>query len=72
MRFTTKAKVALAAVPATLMGTLAHAQADAQLTAATTSFTAFLTDNLPVIGGALIGGAAIAVGWKWLKGMIFS
>lgn len=46
--------------------------ANAEVTAAATSFTAWLTDNLPIIGGALIGGAAIAVGWKWLKGMFFS
>lgn len=50
---------------------MAQTAPDTQVTAAASTFTTWLTDNLPIIGGALIGGAAIAVGWKWLKGMFF-
>jgi len=61
----------LIAVLALVLGGDVMAQADADVTSAATTFTTWLTTNLPVIGGALIGGAAIAVGWKWLKGMFF-
>ena len=61
----------LVIVLALALGGDAMAQANADVTAAATTFSTWLTDNLPVIGGALLGGAAIAVGWKWLKGMFF-
>jgi len=64
-------KILVALVALVVGGDVMAQTANAEVTAAATSFTTWLTDNLPIIGGALIGGAAIAVGWKWLKGMFF-
>ena len=50
----------------------AFAEADPSVTAATTQFTSFFTDNANVIGAAFLGAAFVAIVWKWLKGMSFS
>lgn len=50
----------------------AFAEASAEVTAATTSFQTFFTDNANLIGGVMLGAAFVAIGWKWLKGTAFS
>ncbi len=50
----------------------AFAEADAGVTAATTQFTTFFTDNANLIGGVFLAAGFVAIGWKWLKGTIFS
>lgn len=50
----------------------AFAEADAGVTAATTGFQTFFTDNANVIGAVFLTVGFVAIGWKWLKGMMFS
>ncbi|WP_165725548.1 hypothetical protein [Pseudoalteromonas sp. SA25] len=49
----------------------AHAEADAGVTAATTGFQTFFTDNANIIGAVFLTAGFVAIGWKWLKGMLF-
>lgn len=39
---------------------------------AASSFTAQWAGDAALIGGALIGAAFLAIGFKWVKGMIFN
>lgn len=50
----------------------AFAEASPEVTAATTQFQAFFTDNANLIGGVFLTAGFVAIGWKWLKGTIFS
>ena len=50
----------------------AFAEADAGVTAATTQFQTLFTDNANLIGGVVLAAGFVAIGWKWLKGTIFS
>jgi hypothetical protein len=50
----------------------AFAEAAPEVTAATTQFQAFFTDNANLIGGVFLTAGFVAIGWKWLKGTIFS
>tara|TARA_B100001059_G_C17835373_1_gene587695 strand:- start:4345 stop:4569 length:225 start_codon:yes stop_codon:yes gene_type:complete len=59
-------------VVATAASGSALAEASAEVTAATTSFQTFFTDNANLIGGVMLTAAFVAIGWKWLKGTAFS
>ncbi|MBB1335963.1 hypothetical protein H5200_15855 [Pseudoalteromonas sp. SG43-7] len=59
-------------VAATVVSGSALAEASAEVTAATTSFQGFFTDNANLIGGVMLTAAFVAIGWKWLKGTAFS
>ncbi len=59
-------------VAATVASGSALAEASAEVTAATTSFQSFFTDNANLIGGVMLTAAFVAIGWKWLKGTAFS
>jgi hypothetical protein len=59
-------------VVATAASGSAFAEASAEVTAATTSFQTFFTDNANLIGGVMLTAAFVAIGWKWLKGTAFS
>lgn len=69
-----KNKLAKAGLIATsvLAAGAAHAEAAAEVTAATTQFQTFFTDNANLIGGVFLTAGFVAIGWKWLKGTIFS
>ncbi|WP_199524897.1 hypothetical protein [Pseudoalteromonas sp. bablab_jr011] len=69
-----KSKLAKAGLVVTsvLAAGAAHAEAAAEVTAATTSFQTFFTDNANLIGGVMLLCAFVAIGWKWIKGMSFS
>lgn len=62
------AKVAAVSAAAVLP---AVSSANIDVTEATTAIEG-LSTPLTSIGGAIIGIAAVAVGFKWVKGMIFS
>lgn len=59
-------------VAATVVSGSALAEASAEVTAATTSFQSFFTDNANLIGSVMLTAAFVAIGWKWLKGTAFS
>lgn len=59
-------------VASTAVSGSAFAEAAAEVTAATTSFQTFFTDNANLIGGVMLTAGFVAIGWKWLKGTIFS
>jgi uncharacterized membrane protein len=61
-----------AVVGAAIMTASASAFAAVDVTAATTSITTDGTAAVTAIGGALIGLAAVAVIFKWVKAAIFS
>jgi len=65
-----KLKAGLLVAAATISGSAA-AEAAAEVTAATTGFTSFFTDNANLIGGVFLTAGFVAIGWKWLKGMLF-
>lgn len=68
-----KNKLAKAGILTTLVASgSALAEPAAEVTAATTQFTTFFTENANLIGGAFLGAAFVAIVWKWLKGMSFS
>ncbi len=68
-----KGKLAKAGLVTTaLVSGSAFAEASAEVTAATTSFQTFFTDNANLIGGVMLTAAFVAIGWKWLKGTAFS
>jgi len=70
---TLKNKLAKAGILTTLVVSgSALAEAAPEVTAATTQFTTFFTENANLIGGAFLGAAFVAIVWKWLKGMSFS
>lgn len=58
-------------VAATAVSGSAFAEAAAEVTAATSGFQTFFTDNANLMGGVFLTAGFIAVGWKWLKGMLF-
>lgn len=59
-------------VVATAVSGSAFAEAAPEVTAATTQFQSFFTDNANLIGGVFLAAGFVAIGWKWLKGTIFS
>ena len=59
-------------VAATAVSGSAFAEVAPEVTAATTSFQTFFTDNVNLIGGVMLTAGFVAIGWKWLKGTIFS
>ena len=65
-----KLKAGLLVAAATVSGS-AFAEAAAEVTAATNGFIAFFTDNANLIGGVFLTAGFVAIGWKWLKGMLF-
>ncbi|GAA70757.1 hypothetical protein [Pseudoalteromonas sp. BSi20439] len=65
-----KLKAGLLVAAATVSGS-AFAEVAAEVTAATTGFTSFFTDNANLIGGVFLTAGFVAIGWKWLKGMLF-
>lgn len=48
------------------------ASAASPVSTAAASFTSQWGTDAAVVGGALIGAAFLAIGFKWVKGMIFS
>ncbi len=53
-----------------LLGT-AYAQEGGSVAAAATTFASQWATDAAVIGGVLIAAAFIAIGYKWVKGMVF-
>lgn len=51
---------------------MAQAVADPAVTAAATEFSDVFGLNMSAVGGAIIAAAFLAVGYKWVKGAIFS
>lgn len=64
MKFKTKITLVLGSM-------LAAASANATVADAATSFSTQWAADAALIGGALIGAAFVAIGFKWVKGMIF-
>lgn len=61
-----------AAVSASLLTGAVMATPPGAVEAAATSFTTDFSANAALVGGAIIGMAFLAIGFKWVKGMIFS
>ncbi|WP_166839507.1 major capsid protein [Rheinheimera pleomorphica] len=66
MKLTIKQKMLLAA------GALVSGSAMADVSAAATAFSTQWATDVALVGGAMITGAFLALGYKWVKGMIFS
>jgi hypothetical protein len=58
-------------VPLSLLAAPFAASAAIDVSAVSASF-ADITTALTTVGGLIIGAAALAIGFKWVKGMIFS
>lgn len=54
-----------------LSGVFLAPLANASVSDAATSFSTQWASDAALIGGALIGAAFVAIGFKWVKGMIF-
>ena len=66
-----KLKAGLLVFAATVSGS-AFAEAAPEVSAATTAFQSFFIDNANLMGGVFLTAGFVAIGWKWLKGMMFS
>lgn len=65
--------VAFSVVPSSLLlSAAAHAQTASLDVSEATDKLGSIDGALVAVGGVIIGLAAVAVGFKWIKGMIFS
>lgn len=60
------------AVSSVLLTGAAMASEPSAVQAAATTFESDFTSNMGIVGGAIIGMAFLAIGYKWVKGAIFS